>query len=103
MGLDDISFTNFACGISPPEVIDELNSLAATTTSASSTTSPQPFASDLIDCNFDNRDTCGWRNDYTSDFKWILNRGSTSFFDTGPSTGKLFYTFFKVFQKFTRF
>ena len=100
MGLDDISFTNFACGISPPEVIDELNTL---TTSASSTTSPEPFASDLIDCNFDNRDTYGWRNDYTSEFKWFLNRSSTSFFDTGPSTGKFFIHFFKVFQKFTRF
>ena len=46
-----------------------------------------PSITGEIDCNFDNRDICGWIHDNTADFEWIINRGSTSFFDTGPSTG----------------
>lgn len=83
MAIDDITFTNSLCSISPPEVINELASLTTTTT----TTTLSPSSNTDFNCNFDNRDFCGWKNDITADFEWTLNRGSTSFFDTGPSTG----------------
>ena len=83
MAIDDISFTTSMCALNPPEVISELASLTSTTTAST----VAPSITGEIDCNFDNRDICGWIHDNTADFEWIINRGSTSFFDTGPSTG----------------
>ncbi len=84
LAIDDISFTNSLCSIYPPEVITELASLTTTSTSTST-----PNLNNDFDCNFDNRDLCGWKNDNTADFDWMINRGSTSLFDTGPSSGMI--------------
>ena len=85
LAIDDITFTNSLCSINPPEVINEL---ALLTTSISTSTS-MPNLNNDFDCNFDNRDFCGWKNDNTAEFNWIINRGSTSLLDTGPSSGNL--------------
>lgn len=79
--IDDISFVESQCALSPPEVIDEL---AFYTTTAPTTTVQVP-ASDEVTCNFDQKNTCGWIDDTTSNLKWTLNKGSTSSSDTGPT------------------
>ncbi|XP_041480940.1 MAM and LDL-receptor class A domain-containing protein 1-like [Lytechinus variegatus] len=42
-------------------------------------------ASSQFDCNFDSG-FCGWTQDSTDSFNWILNHGSTGSQDTGPSS-----------------
>ncbi|XP_077978860.1 MAM and LDL-receptor class A domain-containing protein 1-like [Glandiceps talaboti] len=82
MSLDDISFTNSYCGVSPigatPTLVPTLPSPAATTVTGP-TVVPLPF-----DCDFEN-DTCGWTQGTSDDFDWTRSSGGTSSIDTGPS------------------
>ena len=54
------------------------------------------------DCDFEDGDTCSWTNSQTDDFDWIVGRGGTPSFLTGPridhttgtGAGKLYLLFF---------
>jgi hypothetical protein len=82
IALDDISFLESGCGISPSEVITELTTTASTpllTTSLRSSNTE-------INCNFDENYKCGWFDDVNSELTWTLNKGSTAKAGTGPAT-----------------
>lgn len=51
------------------------------------TTTKSPITSfpSVYDCTFE-KDFCTWTNDNSTALKWIRNRGSTSTFETGPTT-----------------
>ena len=84
IAIDDISFTDSACGILPLEVITELANIP---TPAPITTTTRSPATITFNCNFDKNDTCGWEDDNTANFNWELNKGSTFSSDTGPTSG----------------
>ena len=62
---------------------------------------PKLFLSDL-DCDFENFDSCSWKNVDDDDADWVVGTGSTPSFGTGPSGGYpagKFYVFFVSSRK----
>ena len=84
--------TGTVCGIRPLEVITELNNLPTPAPITTTTLDPSLVT---LNCNFDKNFTCGWFDDLTADFQWLLNKGSTLSGDTGPTTGNenMFYLY----------
>ena len=91
IAVDDISFAESNCGLSPSDAKDDLSTTRPPTT----TTTLYP-PSTLITCNFDSNNACGWINDQSGDFVWKVQKGSTNTYDTGPSSdvsGKGYYIY----------
>ncbi len=62
-------------------------------------TTIQVPSSSEVTCNFDQNNKCGWIDDTTAENKWILNKGSTSSSDTGPSSdvsGRGYYIYLET-------
>ncbi|CAF1593620.1 unnamed protein product, partial [Adineta ricciae] len=55
-----------------------------TTTTTGTPTAPVTYPPTIYDCDFECNCTCNWKHDDTLPFKWIVRKGSTSSFDTGP-------------------
>lgn len=95
IAIDDISFIESQCALSPSEVNNEL----AQFTSTLPTTTQQMPSSNEVTCNFDQNNKCGWIDDTTGNLKWTLNKGSTSSSDTGPTSdvsGKGYYIYLET-------
>eukprot|EP00795_Rhopilema_esculentum_P012712 gene12712-3431_t len=81
IALDDIEFTNFACGNLPANSVPVAPTTKAPSTPASTrppTPAPSPW-----NCNF-TKDKCSWADDPTGHFNWTRHQGSTGSGLTGP-------------------
>ena len=95
IAIDDISFIESSCKIFPNEVNNELSQF---TTTARPITTAQIPTNDKITCNFDQNNTCGWIDDTSGQLKWSLNKGFSSYEDTGPISdvsGNGYYIYLK--------
>ncbi|XP_066300037.1 MAM and LDL-receptor class A domain-containing protein 1-like [Branchiostoma lanceolatum] len=54
-------------------------------TTPSPTMLPATFPPGTADCNFDLATTCGWIQDTSDDFDWIVQNSTTDTYGTGPS------------------
>ncbi|CAF1638602.1 unnamed protein product, partial [Rotaria sordida] len=75
---DDISIDNNVCS---PNVTYSTGEL--TTTSSEPITS-MTYPPTIYDCDFECNCTCNWKHDDTTNFKWIVTKGSTLTTSTGP-------------------
>ena len=67
---DDFSYAPGECS--------EITTVIRTTTTQTVIHKPN-----IVDCTFENKDTCNWKNDETGQFQWTVRQGPTDYF-SGP-------------------
>ncbi|XP_078334103.1 MAM and LDL-receptor class A domain-containing protein 1-like [Crassostrea virginica] len=98
IAIDDLSFSNGACGLSPSNAYP---STATTTTVASTTTRVVTATSTVgtFNCNFESN-LCGWNQDKRDTFDWTRHKGATVSASTGPpsdhTTGNGYYVYIEA-------
>ncbi|CAF1470923.1 unnamed protein product, partial [Rotaria sordida] len=76
--LGDISIDNNVCS---PNVTYSTGELTTTSSEPITSTTYLPT---IYDCDFECNCTCNWKHDDTTNFKWIVTKGSTLTTNTGP-------------------
>ena len=57
--------------------------MEGTTSTKTTTTQTVIHKPNIVDCTFENKDTCNWKNDETGQFQWVVKQGPTDYV-SGP-------------------
>ncbi|GFR70351.1 MAM and LDL-receptor class A domain-containing protein 1-like [Elysia marginata] len=76
IGVDDVTFTDSACALYPPEANPPPQTPPTPPASTSAPTGP-------MNCDFETG-LCAWRQDKTESFDWMVNSGTGQTSGTGP-------------------